>query len=118
VCEVEVNALNAGAGTVKHDTDALIPADEYCCLVDADLGTANRGVLIDSTGDATLAFLTDTSGNMAALDQGDVQHEGNALVWPDDDTYVVVDAETGDGAPGGNDLIFRYQPTYLTPYGG
>jgi len=118
VCEVEVNALNAGAGTVKHDTDCLIPIDEYACIIAADLGTANRGVLIDSTGDAPIAYMTDTSGNFAAIDQATVTHYGSALVWPGDTTYVAVDAETLDGAPGGSDLIFRYRPTYLTPYGG
>ena len=118
VCEVEVNALNAGAGTVKHDTDCLIPIDEYACIIAADLGTANRGALIDSTGDAPIAYMTDTSGNFAAIDQATVTHYGSALVWPGDTTYVAVDAETLDGAPGGSDLIFRYRPTYLTPYGG
>jgi len=113
---VAISAANAGAGTGKLDTVALLPYDEYS-VVTTRTAAADEGVLIDAMTDAPTIYGASKAGGIEALDQALTDPQGTPRVWPGD-SAIVVDGDTANAVPGGCDLVLYYQPTYKTPYGG
>lgn len=114
---VGVLAANAGAGTVRLDTLALVPGDEFVAMADVT-HAANEGMLIDAMDpDEVTIYETDTASGYGPVDQASVEYVGAPRIWPGD-TAIVYDAHTpGNAAPTGGDGRLWYKPTYLTPYG-
>ena len=112
---VGVTAINAGAGTAKVDTMALVPYDEWSCVTGFSLG-ANGGVMYDAMEDFTV-YQTSTTGVVGPLDQASSDPQGSPVIWPGT-SAIAVDGDTGNAVPLGCDLTLIYPPTYKTPYGG
>jgi hypothetical protein len=112
---VGITAINAGAGTAKVDTVALVPYDEWSCVTNFSLA-ANAGVMYDAMEDLTV-YQTSTTGAVGPLDQASSDPQGTPVIWPGT-SAIVVDGDTGNAVPLGCDLTLTYPPTYKTPYGG
>ena len=114
---VAISAANAGAGTAKLDTVALIPYDEWSVIAAMDCA-ATEGCMVDAEdGLEPLAYLYKADGSIGPVSQALVDWQGVPVIWPGD-SAVVVAAQTPDDPPTGSDLIVTYWPTYQTPYGG
>lgn len=113
---VAVSAANAGAGTGKLDTVALVPYDEFSCITTRTSG-ADEGVLIDAMGDDFTVYGANKTGGIEALDQAKADAHGTPHIWPGT-SAIMIDGDTANNVPQGCDLVLWYKPTYMTPYGG
>ncbi|MCE5202825.1 MAG: hypothetical protein LLG24_01195, partial [Actinomycetia bacterium] len=100
---VAISAANAGGGTAKIDTVALIPYDEWS-VISALSCAAAQGIMLDAEDEEEpTAYVCKADGSIGPVSQTLIDYQGTPVLWPGD-SAIVVAAQTPDDPPTGSDL--------------